>query len=280
VLIPFGPKKPKGGAIDIAELSALKALSDLQTQAKVHYEPGFHFVVRLEDSTGRLLEKGEPGLIEDMECYMDSIMRLKDILRYNFISFRREGDIVPFKEFEKEVEFVKGVISVYLDETEGAEGESSEDLAEIGWTGGISADMREFLMSRCKIYLPEQSTRQHQATMSTYLSCALARRRLGASGALAEWNGRHLELSFAPPTPDQPSHSPRIFYRTVPRSQGRLHVPPWRARGILKIKDDKPRFSTMRWPDAQAADLSHGKITISRQSDEVVLQADYLIIDE
>lgn len=281
IFVPFGPKKPiQGEGIDIAELAMLKALSCLQANVKQHYKPGINVIVRLEDSTGFILEEGVPNLSVDIDAYCRDFVHLTRMLGYDgFISLRKETVAVPFDSFKAEVDNLLPRFEKYLAETDGTirDEEKLKPLREVNWNGIISAEMRAYLMSRYEKFHPHITVAARRKMMATYLACALARYRVGMMEALLGSNDTAISISFAPPSPDESMNTPRVFYRTVPMNHSKMHIPPWRAKGILKIgKGDKIRMAVINWSDAEKCDPTKGILKVSNEKETLSVKADYI----
>lgn len=112
--------------------------------------------------------------------------------------------------------------------------------------------------------------------MSRYLSCAVARRMLGASGTKDSWDSGKIDISFAPPVPGTPKDlvSTRVYYRTVPLAHSKQHIPFWRARGILKAKGDEVRTSFAARDEAGIVD---GNVELRNGDNAVTIKADYMV---
>jgi hypothetical protein len=284
VLIPFGPKKPRQGeGIDVAELAALKALGCLQRSVVPHHEPGMHFLFRMEDLTGKVLEEGTPKLLEDIDGYCRDFKQLSEILGYSeFMEVVKETELGNQDTFLAEMAKVQPVMETYLTESWNSESPadctSYQPLKELGFVGMVSPAQREFYMDRYSRLYPELTTDQRVTLLAKYLACSLVRRNLGMTGARKEWNGRCLSLSFAPPAPDQANTAAaRVYYRTVPLDHSKSHMPPWRAKGVLKCSDDKIRFSLLPWQEVNSAALFSGMLIVQSGKHWVPIRADYLL---
>jgi hypothetical protein len=245
VLVPSGPKKNGLGAgVDLAELSALRMLGSLQASVLPLYEPGFEFVFRMEDATGHWLEGTAPEMTATMDGYIGGLERMIRVLGYSgFISLTRETSIVSSDAFSAEAAemlplFLKAVLT----------GDSS-GLESVGWRGGVSRESVEYLLGRYERLYPDESGifRSHMA--ARYLAAAMGRIRLRATGARENWDGGRLEISFQPRMPGvrKGFHGTRVNYRTVPVKHGKLHIPFWRAKGVVKRKGGSVRYGLCHW---------------------------------
>jgi hypothetical protein len=279
VLIPFGPKKPGSGSIDVAELATLKALAFVRRAVTQHYPPGLIFHIRLEDATGFVLEGDVPHIEGIVRNYCHDFKQLSKILGYDgFLSLFQETEIVELTRFKTEVQNVLPFIETYLEDSENEENPelvpSYSQVRELGFMGNVSQDLRAFLMMRYERFYPDWSTEKKRRQMAMYFSCALARRRLGATGAAPGWDKKHLIITFHPPTPDDHHFSPRMYYRTVPLNDSKMHIPPWRARGVLRIQEDRPVIVVKNWHGSQES-LQDGTLIFQEGTSSVEVNAPY-----
>ena len=245
ILVPSGPKKNGlGVGVDLAELSALRMLGSLQVAARRLYEPGFSFVFRMEDATGHWLEGTEPEMIATIDNYINGMEHLVDVLGYRgFITLVRETDIVPSSLFsEQAAELLPHFLTAV---TTG----DTTLLDALGWKGGVSSDTVEFLLGRYRRLYPDKDEGFKINMVARYLAAAMGRVKLRASGAREDWDGGRLEITFQQHMPGvaKSFSLTRINYRTVPMKHGKLHMPYWRAKGVIKRKKGKPRYGLCHW---------------------------------
>jgi hypothetical protein len=235
VLIASGPKKPgrtdAAGQIDIAELSAMRTLCCLQQAVKQNYKPGLSIRIRVEDLTGLYLEGNEmESVVSRYTAGLRSLTRLM-CQGDDFITIRSEivmgGQAMCALADDLYPSFLKAW-----------NGDSAE-LDQTGWKGGISQEWKDYLEGRHKKLHPELPPEQHAVLSCRYLAILRARTMLGLRGDDPAWrvDGRHLEISFAPELPHAPRVSTRVYYRTMPVGQTKLHVPFWRAKGFFRVED-------------------------------------------
>jgi hypothetical protein len=276
IMIPAGPKKPMlGVSVDMAELSALRILAQLQETVRQHYAPGLDMRLRLEDFTGFYLEG--PEIKPTVDRYVADFEALISILWYSgFITPIRERALVGWEEFFAKVSEINALMLPYLAGTDGTEGTMDGwPLASMMKVPVVQAQ-REFLLGRYAKLYPEGGPENHLRAMAAYLSCAVGRRHLKASGADESWNHGRIDIYFAPPVQGTPHElvSTRVYYRTVPLAHSKQHIPFWRAKGILKVSDDGPRMSFAPWRDA---DVMDGSVEFKQGEKSVVVKADYVV---
>jgi hypothetical protein len=116
--------------------------------------------------------------------------------------------------------------------------------------------------------------------LARYLSGVLVRNNMGGRGDDPSWGGKFIQVTFHAPIPGAPPETVRHYvrYRTLPMSMATTHIPPWRAKGYLKMAGRKATPKIASWHDLppglvpQTATLTDGKETVE-------VKADYLIAD-
>lgn len=156
------------------------------------------------------------------------------------------------------------------------EGDDS-GIRKLGWTGGVSQEWRNYLEERNHKLHPEQPPELHRELSCRYLAMLFARVKLHLRGSDPEWqvDYKHLEISFAPPLPHAPRISTRVFYRTLPIQQTKLHIPYWRAKGFFRLTDaDTLRGGLMPGSCARPIDFHEGWLSLSQGDTTVRVSAD------
>lgn len=267
VLVPFASLKiPFGESADVAELSALRTLACLQYRAVRHYTPGFDFRIRLEDLTELVISPDAKDLDSHITTYQGVLSKLIKVLGYDFINLIPESSLVSRSSFLAAASDYHRVFEAYLLDAENA---SDAELRELGWKGGVSFALRDYLSQRYRKLCPEVPISEHDSITARYLGAILARRNLGAVGA----TGQRLELSFATPLPDAPAVSTRVIYRTVPLNQTSNHLAPWNGKGHLRIREDGgTRIGIGRFDEGE---YTPGQLELEGNGHSVAIRADY-----
>jgi hypothetical protein len=114
--------------------------------------------------------------------------------------------------------------------------DSYKTLKELGWKGTISKVQREFYYESYRRNYPDSTTAKNQQRLALYMAESLARYQLNMSGKQEYWPS-FIQITFVQPIKGLPEgyHNNCVYYRTIPLSQGRTHICPWRAKGYLKI---------------------------------------------
>lgn len=275
-LVAWGSEKPDGSSIDIAELMALRQLASLNERISRHYPPGARFNIRLEDASAPHLFADRPEAWTEAQRYTRAFLNLVSALELHSIHPIPESYLVTPELFAREANRWTEPIEAALRDYEGGFDASAEArLASIGWQGPIPRAARDFYYGQYLKVYPELKAPARVAALARYLAGSLARYKLGTRGDDSSWNGRFLELSFAPPTPGMAARQARrVFYRTLPLDYTSNHIQPWRARGYLRIEEDSsvlPKLAS--WQDE--LDLTSHCLVIEWRDQPVRVQADY-----
>lgn len=258
VLVPWGSiKSDFSGNIDIAELSAFQTLSLLYDQVKSVYEPGIIFNIRVEDVSGLHLFQLDkaPRLEYSMNWYSNSLALLARVLDPGawFLIVKQEMNMPNSKDFWKTADNLMPIFLDYLIATEGILTDDGfnepylikhhekewGNLISVGWNGFINRTQRDHYLSAYSKLYPNLPKEKYLERLAIYFAGSLTRFKLGMTGKPKY--GRCIQLSFVPPIPGMPygyNHS-YVYYRTLPYSQARTHICPWRAKGYLKIEGNK-----------------------------------------
>ncbi len=283
ILCPWGSIKPTLANIDVADLGALRMLECLNQRVRSHYAPGIAVNLRVEDIGGYYLfaDMGEAGR-EASRHYVAALLMLIKVLGLDCLNPIPESHMMTEESHATLADTVSGFFEAYMTETDkvGLDDYSSlaswKQLAELGWQGQIPFAQREYYKALYRrLYhgiTPVESTRK----LARYLASSLARNNLKASGADPSWGMDYLRLSFCPPVPALPvSMANRAFYyRTVPESCARTHIPPWRARGFIKLTSGSPCLKIASWSDDLS--LQPCVVQIARSGDSVPVNSPFL----
>lgn len=272
VLVPFGPTKPSPDrGVDMAELAALRTLDCLQKQVTTCFSPGLHFVIRLEDTTGRFLEF-LPGFQDAISRYCYDFIRLVRVLDMgHFITPIMESDLV-LPEIHKAMSHEMAAHFYDAIET----GDSTK-LYTLGWNSGVPKEMIEFLLDKYKHLYPDYPS-QHFGLVTKYLGGTLARHILGARGLPADTPCLHINFAQIMAGAPKETTDHRLYLRTVPVKHSKLHVPPWRGFGTIRMRDDGICYKIWPW-GSQPKDLFEGSYVFSNSEDSVKVRADYYLED-
>lgn len=297
ILVPFGSIKARFNAsLDIAELGAINQMMALQKRVIKFYAPGVQMVVRMEDTSGYelfKLEDKDGDVAKHTQRYIDDFKSLVSILGASaYIHVLFESEMHGAHAFADTVSHLVPLFNAYLTATDenliiDVMPEATirhfpefKALAEQGWNGIIPAAQRKhYYTSYAKLYDGDKDLMRMRLAM--YFAGSLARHKLHMTGKNELWDKGFVQLAFVGPVPGIPESYNKnyVYYRTIPESNCRSHMPPWRAKGYLRINDlaDKttvcPKLATF-W---EAKDYNTMDITITRGEQSVTISADYVL---
>jgi hypothetical protein len=282
VLVPWGGKKPLGGSVDVAELSALRMLQSLSNTVKAVYEPGLDIVIRVEDlgaewlyKNGHNEELGDEVLYKEIERYSSDVSTL---IKMFGMTPRSEYNMMCRSEYIKRASILVPHFVAYLVESDvkgiSAGLKTFEPLVEAGWKGVIPQEQRDYYRGRYKeLYGVSDAT----ATMylAKYFAGSLVRHKMHGIGTTKP----HVQVTFASPIPGVPStmFKNTFFMRTIPASHGRTHIAPWRAKGYIAIQHgDVPVFKIAS-PSTLPPMYEASVVMKDSRYGEVTVKADYTL---
>lgn len=293
ILVPWGSIKANfESSLDIAELSALQRLVQLSSDVKEYYPLGVEIVIRVEDTSAYTLFSLEghlDTLREKVDSYSLDMKNLVSILSPDKqIRVQLESEMELSDKFNNEKFWDNyRMIYKYLDVTKiNYDPEimmatpEYQRLSQLGWRGYISREQREHYLSNYrKIYDWDENTNMQR--LSLYFAGAWRRFQLEMTGKQDYWD-KFIQLVFVPPIkglPEGYSHN-YVYYRTLPLSQARTHMPPWRAKGYLKINGNTVCHKLVSFNDAETINkLTPINMVITDDSGNlsVTIKADYLL---
>jgi hypothetical protein len=243
VLVPFGGiKANKTGEIDVAEVQAIKRLMTLYEHVQRHYNPGLYFNVRIEDVNAVWLY-GDDSRAE-IQTYSYALKTLIEILGDDRgIHAVRESDLMTEAEYFRIAQHIQPILFDYIISSEGdssrlGQGVMFEALVELGWKGVIPYEQRDFYVDRYQRLYPGITRNEALRYLSVYLAGSKARYDLKANAA-PNFGFGAIQLNYSQPVPGAPTNmfNNTLYYRTLPMSEARSHMPAWRAKGYLKISE-------------------------------------------
>lgn len=245
MLMPWGSKKPDNGAPDVAELAALRTLESLEERVTRLYAPGVELRVRVEDASGDYLfaEEG-PEAVAASALYVRDFYRLLDVVGLRFVRPFRESEVLDVPAYYLLVNELRPLFMSYMTETEDLGVVDDPSLASWrrlearGWRGLIPKEQRDFYTSRYARAQPDATREELLWKLSGYFATILARINMRGYGS-EDWGRDFINISFASPVPGTPRsmEERRLYYRTIPETMGRTHLPPWRAHGYVRLGD-------------------------------------------
>jgi hypothetical protein len=283
ILIPWGGRKTSPTAlIDIAEVSAIHQIVTVDKMVKEFYPIGTQINIGIEDTGAMWLYRSNDIGIEQ---YSDSFYKL-------VIMLKGAANILPIREsmlMEKDKYFdLSSKYSDLLYETIMAleafpnqnieELKSYQALKAIGWKGTIDKAQRDYYIGRYKhLYNVEASEAARMA--ADYFGGAKARYDLkGKAEPISAVKG-YIKGSFAHPIPGAATgmFDSTVYWRTIPTSQARTHIAPWRGKGYLKINKNEITTKIASWNDEKISQLVESQVELIEGSIKIDVQTDYLI---
>lgn len=253
VLVPWGSMKVGGdNYLDIAEVSAINRLVYTNNLVKKFYQPGLDIVIRVEDLSGIELfsfDYDEKEIANKIAEYCESFVDLVNILSKGLIRVSRESLMVNSAKFIGMQEIFLPLLEDYIKTSEpymlyapekAKTLRTYENLKAIGWKGTISYEQRQHYYESYRRNYPDSTLEKHQKRLALYLAQSLTRAKLNMSGRQDYWPS-FIQITFVQPIKGLPEgyHNNCLYYRTVPASQARTHICPWRAVGYLKIDNEQ-----------------------------------------
>ncbi len=283
VLMPWGSRKPNAAnLLDVAEVAGLKSLSCLQQRVTQVFKPGLDLRIRVEDLSGFWLFQDEGEVVRaQSERYVRDFQALVRILELPFITPVLESVMMNEEIYFAEARRMEALFDTYLWESEQVppvlwpELPSFKALLPWGWTGEIPRAQRDFYYSRYDRFTPGLQLREKVAELARYFAGTLVRRGFKANGDPAEWEKQFIKLSFHPPVPGTPTHlvETALYYRTIPAKFASTHLPPWRARGYLRMEEGEvvPKLTSI----SEKIDLHDCRVRLAAGDDVVLIDTPY-----
>lgn len=247
ILMPWGSEKPVvNKSIDIAELCAIKTLFSLQNRIANLYAPGIQLNIRIEDASGYHVFRHDPSAVNSTRQYTHDFCTLLQILESSKYGINPINETMLFKT-EDYAKFVETHVDQFkqavMESLHGVHGKATEAVADLGWQGGFDPKQTDYYLDRYRKLYPNLSKDEYFILVAEYFAGSLARRVLNGMGNEPSWGKDYLTITFAPAIPGVPSNlvSKRIQYRTIPENISSQHMAPWRAKGYLKVSDEKVR---------------------------------------
>lgn len=298
ILVPWGSIKANFSPdIDVAEISAINRLSCLVQSIKKYYPIGVEMIVRIEDQSGYTLFalEGDQSMIKaNIDSYSEKFFLLFGILLPENVL----DSITPILEsnmknaeqfnivFKENVSLMEDYLVDSMDIVKNSPKRaydlpSYQNLLARGWRGIISTEQRMHYLSAYERLYPDWHIVTMIKRLALYFAGALTRHQLGMTGKQSHWTD-FIQLAFIPPIkglPEGYNHN-YIYYRTLPMSSARTHIPAWRAKGYFKIQGNTltPKLTT--FSDAELIQkLIPASVSLSNGINTVRVQTDYLLED-
>lgn len=283
-LVPFGGiKADKTGDIDVAEFAAIKRLNSLGECVKKYYSQGVVMNVRIEDINALYLY-GESSSFA-VENYSYNLTQLIRMLRTVSLMPVAESTILNKADYFIIADANRSPIFHYLVESDLnpsliGKGDSYQRLVDIGWKGEIPKEQRDFYVNRYEKLYPGKQRHEYLEMMAKYLAGSKARHQMKATAEPKIDGVGFIQLNYTQPVPGAPltMFNNAIYYRTLPLSEARTHMPAWRSKGYLKINEHgQIKAKITNFHEKEIIDNLTPAVTELIDGDnKVVLRTDYL----
>lgn len=283
-----GRKTTPSEGIDVAELIALRQILNVDELVKQYFAPGLHIHVRIEDLGAKWLWRTE-GTDEFIDAYSKSFAQLIEIMKGStHIEPILESSLMDeteyFKASEAVSEVMEDVITKYLafPDIDIVKTPEFQKLRDMGWKGDLPKEQVEFYMHRYKDLYPHLTPEHYVLMLSDYFGGSKARYDLDGRGEPSSSIESFLQMSFLPPIPGAPKslNGNTLYWRSMPASNSRSHIAPWRGKGYLKIggSSGEVKGKIVSWRDEIIKDLQPFTLEIGSKEASVKVKADYIVI--
>jgi hypothetical protein len=291
ILIPWGGRKPRvNNSVDITELSAINQLMMLNECIKKYFSPGLMINIRIEDLGADWLYRYDVNSPELVDRYSSDFVTLVNLFQDKpFIKPIRESLLMDSQTYFQKSEIISALLQsmittqIAYPKINIEEVKSYKDLKEMGWKGTIPVEQREYYFNRYKTLYPNQGDERYIKMIADYFAGSKVRYDLNGTASPITPVELVIKISFVAPIPGAPvsMFNNTLYWRTVPASQGRTHIAPWRAKGFFKIganvSDVVAKITSFN--DPIVADLIPSTTILQNGTTELEISTDYLLID-
>lgn len=288
ILAPWGGRKTDPVAIvDVAEVSGIHQIVTTDKLIKDFYSPGLQVNMRVEDINAMWLYRNDANLLENVTKYSDAMDNLILILKGSTnLTSMRESRMMDKDEYFETAKMYSDLlfsVIVYQEAFPDAKAEDIkpyQDLVKLGWKGTIPKEQRDYYLGRYK-HLYNASQEDACRMLADYFGGSKARYDLHAKGnPVTQVNG-FIQANFAHPVPHAPAglFDSTVYWRTIPTSQARTHIAPWRGKGFLRITRNEIVTKITSWTDPKVSEMVESRVLLTEGSLSAELQTDYLLED-
>jgi hypothetical protein len=291
VLVPWGGRKARAGSsLDVAEISGIQRIMEVNETVKQFHKPGMFVRLRIEDVNANWLYRDEPNAAEEIDVYSSAMFNLVD-------EMDKSQKISPIKEtwliknsdlyFNRAIQLSEMILD-YLIVTENMPEQywhttpGFKVLQIEGWQGLIPKEQREYYYARYRGLDPSITLPEAMKKLADYFAGSKTRHEMNATGKPQTSVDGFIQANFAHPVPGAPEglFSTTIYWRTIPYSDGRTQIAPWRAKGYLLISKEAVTTKIMSWNDPKIDELEPATVIITGDNNmKIKVQADYLTQD-
>lgn len=291
ILVAWGGRKANGDkGVDVAELAGLHQLMRLQENVKKYHSPGVAINIRIEDMGADWLYRNErKDIFEVVDKYSSEFTDMVNTLTKGY-------EITPIRESSLMIDrnkyfAISKDYSCYLEKviSQRLEDGMDKDLSQLpawqqleakGWKGIVPLEQINYYIGLYEKLNPGLSTQEYVRMLADYLGGSKARYVMNGRAEPKSEVGSFISISFVPPIPGAPAgmFNNTLYYRTVPQSNGRTHIAPWRAKGYLSIEvDNSVKMKVTSWGNAELIEsLTPATVQID---DRLTIDTDYIAKD-
>ncbi len=291
ILVAWGGRKANGDkGVDVAEMAGLHQLMRLQENIRKYHAPGVIINIRIEDMGADWLYRSERKDIFDVvEKYSSEFTDMVNTLTVGY-------DITPIRESSLMVDRSKYFAiskdySCHLEKVimqrlnDGMDKDLSQlpswqQLEAKGWKGSVPLEQINYYIGLYEKLNPGLAQQDYARMLADYLGGAKARYIMNGRAEPKTDVGSFVGISFVPPIPGAPAgmFSNTLYYRTVPQSDGKTHIAPWRAKGYLSIDvDNSVKMKVTSWGNTEFIEsLTPATVQID---DRLTIDTDYVAKD-
>ena len=296
LLVAWGGRKPIGTMmeysemgvnLDLAEVFAINQLRRLDKFIKEVYSPGLYINIRIEDLGADWLYRDRLDSERRVNNYSADLVDFINMVKGSTeIRPIRESTLMEKYPYFDISEHISGLINTVITfqmaypDADITKLPEYHVLESIGWRGKIPKEQRDHYLESYAVLYPTSTPEQRVMMLSDYLAGAKARYDLnGRAEPTILDNNNYIGLSLIPPIPGAPESlfSKNLYWRTIPCSQGRTHIAPWRAKGYLRISNEETlgKITSFRDPLIQGIESSITKISDGNRT--IQIATDYMI---
>lgn len=290
ILVPWGGRKARAGnSLDVAEISGIQRIMEVNETVKQFHKPGMLIRLRIEDINANWLYRDESDAAEEIDTYSSAVYNLIDEMTdLNFSPIKETQMIQSSDLYFNRATQLSEMILDYLVASESMPEQYWHTLAEFkileieGWQGLIPREQREYYYARYMGLDPDITLPEAMKKLADYFAGSKARHEMNATGKPKTSVDGFIQANFAHPVPGAPEglFSTTIYWRTIPFSDGRTQIAPWRAKGYLLINKDAVTTKIMSWNDPKISELEPATVIITGDNNmKIKVQADYLTQD-
>jgi hypothetical protein len=287
MLTGWGGRKPyTSSSVDCAEVFAFNQILTLNRLVKQYYLPGIMVNLRVEDAGAYWLYRREEENRKAVETYVSDLQKLLRIIQNEqVINIKLESEMMDEDVYFATSLIYSELLTSVITKQMAFPGINIHSIAEYkeleerGWKGVIPDEQRNHYIERYKRLSPGLEESQYVKMLADYFGGSKARYDMNGTGKPETPVGNHIQFTFVPPVPGAPvsMFSNAVYWRTVPLSQGRTHIPAWRAKGYFKVKGNEALCKITSFNDCIVDQLIPSTTVLKKNGESLEIATDYLL---